>query len=99
MTDLQKAIIADSLLMSSLFGESGLAALKATVQEAVIAGRLLLSSSEAARLLGVSDRTVARLKADGDLPFVTVGESIIRYDVLDLLDYITRRKNKEPASV
>jgi excisionase family DNA binding protein len=52
---------------------------------------LLVSQPEAARLLGVSERTVFQLRADGKLPAVKIGAAI-RYDVEDIKKYIGAAK-------
>jgi excisionase family DNA binding protein len=51
----------------------------------------LLSESQAARLLGVSPRTVFTLAAKGELPVVRIGSSK-RYDPADLRKFIERAK-------
>ena len=53
--------------------------------------KLSLRSREAALALGVSERTLARLKAEGKLPFVRVGSAIL-FPVADLLAYLERSK-------
>jgi excisionase family DNA binding protein len=52
---------------------------------------LLVSEPEAARLLGVSARTVWQLRADGKLPGVKIG-SAVRYDPEDLRRFIASAK-------
>ena len=54
----------------------------------------LLKPSEAAIFLTVSERTVKRLTAQGELPHVRVGGSI-RFVLEDLLAYVAR--NRRPG--
>ena len=58
--------------------------------------KLLVNSLEAAKLLGVSERTLWELKRSGELPFVPMGNGSqrdsVRYSVADLQAFIARRK-------
>ena len=54
--------------------------------------RLLLSPQEAARALGVSERTLWSLKASGEIPHVRLGRCV-RYPVADLQRWIDEHKN------
>ena len=51
----------------------------------------LLKPSEAAVFLAVSERTVKRLTARGELPHVRVGRSM-RFVLEDLLAYVARQR-------
>ena len=51
----------------------------------------LLTSSDAAKLLAISARTLWDLAKAGDIPRVRIGHSI-RYDPADLKAYVTRQK-------
>ena len=51
----------------------------------------LLKPAEAARFLAVSERTVKRLTARGELPHVRVGGSM-RFVMADLLAYVARQR-------
>ena len=51
----------------------------------------LLKLSEAALFLAVSERTVKRLTARGELPHVRVGRSM-RFVLADLLAYVARQR-------
>ena len=52
-----------------------------------MADRLLITRSEAAERLGVSVRTVDRLSARGQLPFVQI-ERLVRFRVSDVEAYV-----------
>lgn len=65
--------------------------------EAPQTNQLLVTAKDAARMLSIGERTLARLTAAGEMPCVHIGKSL-RYDVADLREFIARRKNKEPAS-
>lgn len=56
----------------------------------------LLTYREAGKLLGVTERTVWTLVADGELPAVRFGRSV-RIDPADLRAYIDRCKTPAPA--
>jgi excisionase family DNA binding protein len=51
----------------------------------------LLTSKEAAQLLGVSARTVWGFTARGEIPVVRIGRAV-RYDPKDIVDFIERNK-------
>ena len=51
----------------------------------------LLEERDAARWLGVCQRTLWGLRAAGEIPIVRVGRSV-RYDVDDLKAYVARQK-------
>ena len=57
---------------------------------------LLLNSSQAAKMLGISERTLWELKRAGELPYVPIGngsrKESIRYAVDDLYKLIEKRK-------
>lgn len=53
----------------------------------------LLKPSEAALFLAVSERTVKRLAARGELPHVRVGRSM-RFVMEDLLAYVARQRRR-----
>ena len=55
-------------------------------------GPLLVDTREAARLLGVSSRTVWRLYASQELPIVRIGRAV-RFDVADLRKLIEQLKS------
>ena len=61
--------------------------------DARVLGKLLLTASDAARALAVSDRKLWSLKASGEIPCVRVGRAV-RYDPRDLVAWIDRRKEK-----
>ena len=52
---------------------------------------MLISEREAARLLGVSPRTVFTLRQGGRLPCVHIGASV-RYDIVDIRAFIATAK-------
>lgn len=56
----------------------------------ITAGQLLLTEREAARSLGVSQRTLVRLRAAGEVPYLRVGVQI-RYPADSLREWIGRR--------
>ena len=62
------------------------------------ADALLLNSGDAAKLLGISERTLWELKRNGDLPYVVVGtgdkKKSIRYARVDLERLIESRKSQ-----
>ena len=58
---------------------------------------LLVDTREAARLLCVSERTVANIVARGDLTPVRLGRSV-RFDINDIRALIERKKNTPPTS-
>lgn len=54
---------------------------------------LLVDEREAARLLGVSPRTIWALRARGELPAVRIpGTRLVRYSVETLRDWIARKQ-------
>lgn len=55
---------------------------------------LALRSREAAKALGISERTLARLKAGGELPFVRVG-AVVLFAVDDLRGWLANRREFE----
>lgn len=59
--------------------------------------QLLVTARDAARLLSIGERTLARLTAAGEMPCVHIGKSL-RYRVATLQDFVAQRENKEPAS-
>ena len=53
----------------------------------------LLNSKKAAALLGISERTLERLRTAGEGPkYVKFGKGSVRYDPADLRAWINRRK-------
>ena len=52
---------------------------------------LLLSEREAARLLGISPRTLWQLRKDGEIPAVRINRCV-RYDLTDLTRFIEKNK-------
>ena len=58
---------------------------------------LLVDTREAARLLSVSERTVANIVARGDLAPVRLGRSV-RFDINDIRALIERKKTSTPTS-
>ncbi len=54
---------------------------------------LALRSREAALSLGISERTLARLRATGDIPFVRVGAAIL-FPVYDLSAWLARKTER-----
>ena len=58
--------------------------------------KVLLTSSEAAKFLGISQRTLFELKRTGELAYVPISsggkKQSIRYDIRDLEALIKRRK-------
>lgn len=57
--------------------------------------RGLLSTSEAAHYLGISIPTIRKYRNKGRIPFITVGDKLIKYDPADL-DAFTHRRNGNP---
>ena len=55
---------------------------------------LALRGREAAKALGISERSMSRLKADGALPFVRVGSAIL-FDVDDIKAWLKGNKERE----
>lgn len=55
---------------------------------------LALRPRDAARALGVSESTLARLKSSGDLPFVRLGTSVL-FAVDDLRAWLASRRQTE----
>ena len=55
---------------------------------------LLIDSRDAARLLCVSESTLARLVRASGLPSVQIGRSV-RFDPVDLRAWIEARKNRQ----
>jgi excisionase family DNA binding protein len=53
-----------------------------------LAGKLLLTEKEAARLLSVSTRTLWSLRAAGKIPYVRIAATGIRYSRDDLIRFI-----------
>jgi excisionase family DNA binding protein len=53
---------------------------------------LLLTAADASRALSISERTLARLTAAGQLPVVRIGRSI-RYSTKTLADFISQRES------
>lgn len=53
---------------------------------------LLVNSRAAARMLGISERTLWGLAADGLLPQVRIGRAV-RYAMADLQAYIDRQRS------
>lgn len=51
-----------------------------------------LTSEEAARILKISKRTLAKIRHEGDIPFIKVRRNII-YAASDLEEYLKERKN------
>ncbi len=58
-----------------------------------LAEKRFLKSEDAARLLGVSRRTLERYKADNKIPFLQKG-GLIQYDYFELIDYKYNKKHK-----
>lgn len=63
--------------------------------------RILLTEQEAAQALGISPRALWQLRADGDVPFVSIGRSV-RYRPSDLEAWagaqVTRQTDCSAAS-
>lgn len=60
---------------------------------------LLVTKREAARMLGVSERTFWQLRHDGLIPTIHIGRKFIRFSVEDLREFIAthrRRRNGLP---
>ena len=53
-------------------------------------GLLLLTPRQAAERLGISERTLWQLKADGEIPFLRIGR-LIRYSLVDLEKWVEDR--------
>lgn len=67
--------------------------------------RLLVTTREAAKMLGISERTLFTLSKDGDIPAVRFGESpngkkrrAVRYDPRDLDAWIISTKGQRKGS-
>ena len=52
--------------------------------------RLLVNSTEAARMLSVCPRTIANLTASGQIRVVRIGRSV-RFSIADLTDFVEGR--------
>lgn len=57
-----------------------------------------LTSAQAAALLGVSTRTLERLKAAGRIGYVRVGDRTLRYTRRQVEDYLGRVRETVEAS-
>jgi excisionase family DNA binding protein len=53
---------------------------------------ILIGAREAAKALGVCERTVWTLTQDEGLPFIKVGRRVL-FDPQDLKEWVVRRKN------
>ena len=53
----------------------------------------LLKPSETARFLAVSQRTLSRLTARGELPDIRIGGSQ-RFDMNDILAYVSKQRSR-----
>jgi excisionase family DNA binding protein len=60
-------------------------------KEGTAIGTLLVASREAAKLLGISERTLWTLTDEGDLPCVRIGR-LVKYDPCDLQQWVTTHK-------
>jgi excisionase family DNA binding protein len=60
---------------------------------------LLINEREAADMLRCSPRTVFQLRKDGQLPFVIVGKSGVRYRRADIERFIERNLKTNVAEV
>lgn len=60
----------------------------------MLEGKLSLRGREAALALGISERSLARLKAEGKLQFVRVGSAIL-FEVDDLKAWMQGNKERE----
>jgi excisionase family DNA binding protein len=58
--------------------------------------RRMLSTSDAAIYLGVSESTFRRYRNEGRIPFHRVGEKLYRYDIADL-DAFVKKTEAESA--
>lgn len=58
--------------------------------------KLLLTALDAAKLMGISPRTLWALTKTGEIPRVPIGTKQYRYHVQDLEDWIAERKTSEP---
>jgi hypothetical protein len=87
-------------VIREVFGEHELSAgrfLKRRVKAESENGKaILVNSSEAARMLSISERTLWALKHRGELPHVAIGSGTkkesVRYDVSDLYALVVKRK-------
>jgi excisionase family DNA binding protein len=52
--------------------------------------RRMLSTTDAAIYLGVSESTFRRYRGQGRIPFHRVGEKLYRYDIADLDAFVTK---------
>ena len=60
----------------------------------------LLSAKDVAAMLRVSRRTVARLRARGELPApLEVGPNIVRWRATDVKEFVARLKSRRPRRV
>ena len=58
----------------------------------------LLTADQAAARLGISERTLRKLRQRGDIPYVPVTDRLIRYDEADCEAYLaSRRRTDEPC--
>ena len=60
--------------------------------------RILLSSDETAKALGVSTRTLYNLRMAGGLPYVALGSRIM-FDPADLRHWIEAKKTQQHAVI
>ncbi|REJ89249.1 MAG: DNA-binding protein [Planctomycetota bacterium] len=58
--------------------------------------QLLLTESEAAKMLSISPRKLWQLRKDGAMPYVPIGKSV-RYRVTDLQRWIDSQVTRQPA--
>ena len=58
----------------------------------------LLTADQAAERLGISERTLRKLRQRGDIAYVPVSDRLIRYDEADCEAYLaSRRRTDEPC--
>lgn len=60
--------------------------------------RILLSESEAARLLGLCPKTIYSLRKSGQLPFVQIGKSV-RYALDSLREFVKSLEQRNTPGV
>ena len=67
------------------------------MNEAPATLKLLLTSKALAAALSISERTLATLKKEGEIPFVLVGKRNVRFDPEEVKGYLERQTRTGPT--
>ncbi len=60
--------------------------------------QILVNESQAAKLLGICGKSVYNLRKSGQLPFVQINSSTIRYRVDALQQFVNSRETRLPSN-